>query len=1475
VKSFFRRLVPVLSIFLLFSRHSECAVGNDNPTGPAGEYNGSITTGGSYDPYTGNAKRFVDDLTVTGSVGAYPLKWTRVLNTRGGGTGHLGLGGSWSHSYQWGLWVRPYEPYQYYPNPYEGPGAVVTYPDGRTVNFAIAEQPYTYFQDPNIFEPQDRIIHKGGGNFDLLMRDGGRVIFKHPLGSTSGSDLVATEIVDPYGQSTLLARDGAGRLSRVTEPEGRYLQINYTTFSYIWQPTGETLYTDVISSVQSFSAPNQLTETVTYGYTAVHVSFFTFYYLTQVNYADSTQASYTYIGSNVGDVYRGVLQSCNDVRFAGPMKKIEYEYMVNDGTHQVSWGQIKREKNATTHQVLSEVTYPLYHTGPLTGADFQRTETRGDGASRSFQYTNDGHAELVSYTDFKGQSTQIDYPPMGFGPTYRRSVTDARGNTTSTDLELNVGATVKITHPDDSTITFAYSDPTNPYYLVSKTDECGYPTSFTRDPINHQITRTDYPDTSYETFTYNGSGQVLTHKMTKGGTESFIYDGRGLKTTYTDPLGKVTLYQYYTSGPNTDRVWKVTDPLSHTTTYEYNLRGQVTKLTRPDGSFTQTGYNPDGSLAWASDELGHTTSYTYDEYKRVLTTTDALNHTTTNSYALDSAWANPLLHTTTSLKYVNSPSGKNTVFDYDANFRKIDQVAALGTPDEAWTLFEYDEVGNLIKTTDPRFKQTSFGYDDRDRQVTVTDALNQTTSTMYDLCGNKKKVTHPDAKFVQYFYDSMDRPIRQIDERNVTTTMGYDSAGNLAWNRDGNNNLYSYTYDNLNRRTVMTYPNTATEKYQYDAAGNLQAYTNRAGDIQTFLYDNRNRQTRFDWDDGVTPWQTTAYDAASRVTQITNANATIKNLYFDDNSLKSQEEWTVNYADNFHRTVTYAYDADGNRANITYPSGKDYSYGYTGRNQLWYVLDDLTGIYQAAYGYDLSGNMTTRQVGNNWIMTDASQRDAINQLKHLEHRFVGGTRSFDHTFNPRGSRLTSKPDGGTTLNYAYDASQEVTSAPLNGGAQTFGYDNNGNRTSLNGGGVYASNNLNQYTTFSGLPAIYDLNGNLKSYNGWTYTYDAQNRLKTVLQGTTTVATYWYDGLNRQITRNVNNVLTFHVWDGWNVIEERGTGNALQNVFLYGAGEIVENVTTKRFFFQDSLGNTSHLSDEAGNLLEFYTYSAFGQPKFYDAAGNPSSASTKGTRHLFQGQLWTQQTGLNDYRNRVELPTMGVFMQPDPIGFKGDAANIYRFCSNNAVNRTDPLGLIVVDQRWSGLMYMQGGAQMSFAEILKAYRDYPAGVGGSETGGAGRSISAENEGKKRTSTEQNSKKETGGSQLTITRSLEARKTSHLWGVHRVDLWWKYVVTDASGNPVPGLHLHETIKLTNKKAYFDVNKHLGDNTTDAAGSVPDHYQAPFGLPFVPFYGAYGHVTVNQTISTPGGGQIQWKTTVYADGHYTTDTLRATFQ
>jgi uncharacterized protein RhaS with RHS repeats len=38
------------------------------------------------------------------------------------------------------------------------------------------------------------------------------------------------------------------------------------------------------------------------------------------------------------------------------------------------------------------------------------------------------------------------------------------------------------------------------------------------------------------------------------------------------------------------------------------------------------------------------------------------------------------------------------------------------------------------------------------------------------------------------------------------------------------------------------------------------------------------------------------------------------------------------------------------------------------------------------------------------------------------------------------------------------------------------------------------------------------------------------------------------------------------------------------------------------------------------------------------------------------------------------PELGRFLQSDPIGFKGDASNLYRYCGNDPVDRTDPMGL---------------------------------------------------------------------------------------------------------------------------------------------------------------------------------------------------------
>jgi RHS repeat-associated protein len=112
------------------------------------------------------------------------------------------------------------------------------------------------------------------------------------------------------------------------------------------------------------------------------------------------------------------------------------------------------------------------------------------------------------------------------------------------------------------------------------------------------------------------------------------------------------------------------------------------------------------------------------------------------------------------------------------------------------------------------------------------------------------------------------------------------------------------------------------------------------------------------------------------------------------------------------------------------------------------------------------------------------------------------------------------------------------------------------------------------------------------------------------------------------------------------------------------------------YFQDGLGSTSHVSDAAGNLTEYYRYTSFGIPNVYSPTGAlRRNGSTQDVRHLFTGQLWMPQTALYDYRNRVYSPSLTRFLQPDPLGFGGDPSNLYRYCGNNSVNRIDPSGLV--------------------------------------------------------------------------------------------------------------------------------------------------------------------------------------------------------
>jgi RHS repeat-associated protein len=240
---------------------------------------------------------------------------------------------------------------------------------------------------------------------------------------------------------------------------------------------------------------------------------------------------------------------------------------------------------------------------------------------------------------------------------------------------------------------------------------------------------------------------------------------------------------------------------------------------------------------------------------------------------------------------------------------------------------------------------------------------------------------------------------------------------------------------------------------------------------------------------------------------------------------------------------------------------------------------------------------------------------------------------------------------------------------------------------------------------SAAPPVYDANGNLTNYNGWIYTYDGQNRLMSANNGTHT-ASFYYDGRNRQIARVIDNQVRFSVWDDWELIEESASSSSRSAAYLQGAHGVIKSLMNNVYYYQGSLGSTTHLADGVGQLLESYRYDLYGKPSYFNSTSQPLNSSTYNVVDLYAGERWVGELGLYDLRNRFMSPELGRFIQADPIGFKGDGSNLYRYCHNDPADFSDPSGLI--DAQWSKEMWLHGNSPYSFDRLMEMHTDQPAG-----------------------------------------------------------------------------------------------------------------------------------------------------------------------
>jgi RHS repeat-associated protein len=186
------------------------------------------------------------------------------------------------------------------------------------------------------------------------------------------------------------------------------------------------------------------------------------------------------------------------------------------------------------------------------------------------------------------------------------------------------------------------------------------------------------------------------------------------------------------------------------------------------------------------------------------------------------------------------------------------------------------------------------------------------------------------------------------------------------------------------------------------------------------------------------------------------------------------------------------------------------------------------------------------------------------------------------------------------------------------------------------------------------------------------------------------AQFYYDGKNRQIARNTNGVIRFNSWDGWDLLEEYSSSLDVATAYLQGPTGVIKSWSAANtlYYYQDKLGSTTHVANASGQLVESY---------HYDLTGTPTETSTHGVVDLYAGERWIPELALYDLRNRFMSPELGRFLQTDPIGFQGDASNLYRYCGNDPVDRTDPTGLVT---EWQRQMLWQGGGEGGIWEQIQ-------------------------------------------------------------------------------------------------------------------------------------------------------------------------------